>query len=471
MLRRFSTNFAVFSIFADLIIVPIILRVVADIRPLLNSFPNVQIITGQISLPLVLYIAFPLIWVLSLALNSVYDGKKNLRVVDEFASLTQGSLISTVSMAGILYFTYRDISRALFVAFVVLTFLAMILWRIIARIVFRYLRQGISKPQRVLIIGAGVLGRRMRTQLLEYAGLNLQFVGFLDDDPDKRRTEPRLVLGTLTEVRTIVRDFEIDNVVIALPVRAYERTNQLASQLVDMPLKVWIIPDYFSITLHQAAVEDFAGIPMLDLRAPTLTEYQRILKRGFDLIAILLLTIPALPVMAFASILILFDDGWPILFRQVRVGENGRLFEIYKFRTMVRGAERLRKEVESVDPEGKLIHKRRDDPRVTRAGKILRRFSLDEIPQFLNVLAGTMSLVGPRPELPDLVGIYEPWQRMRFSVPQGITGWWQIHGRSDKPLHLHTEDDLYYVQNYSIWLDIEICFKTAWIILRGKGAY
>ncbi len=471
MLRRFSTNFAVFSIFADLLVVPAVLRFVVAIRPLLNVIPSIQTIKGQISLPMILYILFPLVWVFILAFTSIYDGKKNLRVVDELASLTQGSLLAAVSMAGILYFSYRDVSRALFLTFVVFTFILMIVWRLIARIFFRLVRRGLSRPQRVLIIGAGVVGKNMREQLLAYENLNLQFIGFLDDDPGKREAEPELVLGTLADIRNVVRNSGIDTVVIALPLRAHERTNQLAAELIDMPLKVWIIPDYFSITLHRAAVEDFAGIPMLDLRAPTLTEYQRVLKRGFDLIATLLLFLPALPIMAIASLLILFDDGWPILFRQSRVGENGRLFVIYKFRTMVRNAERLRPAVGLVDEEGKLVHKLPDDPRVTRAGKILRRFSLDELPQFVNVLGGSMSLVGPRPELPELVNVYEPWQRMRFSVPQGITGWWQIHGRSDKPLHLHTEDDLYYVQNYSILLDIEICFKTAWIILRGKGAY
>ena len=138
---------------------------------------------------------------------------------------------------------------------------------------------------------------------------------------------------------------------------------------------------------------------------------------------------------------------------------------------MVRNAEALQKNVETVDTQGELIHKTKDDPRITPLGRFLRRLSLDELPQFFNVMRGNMSLVGPRPELPYLVELYQPWQRKRFAVPQGITGWWQIHGRSDKPMHLHTEDDLYYIQNYSLWLDIQILMQTLWIILRGKGAY
>jgi len=171
------------------------------------------------------------------------------------------------------------------------------------------------------------------------------------------------------------------------------------------------------------------------------------------------------------ALVIWLDDRGPILFRQQRAGENGRLFEIYKFRTMVRDAEKIRSLVETTDEQGNLIHKTKYDARVTRVGVFLRRFSLDELPQLFNILRGQMSLVGPRPELPYLVDQYQSWQRKRFAIPQGLTGWWQIHGRSDKPMHLHTEDDLYYVQNYSIWLDIQILTKTVWIVLRGKGAY
>jgi lipopolysaccharide/colanic/teichoic acid biosynthesis glycosyltransferase len=210
---------------------------------------------------------------------------------------------------------------------------------------------------------------------------------------------------------------------------------------------------------------------MLDLRAPALSDSQRFTKRVFDL----MLTIPgmifALPLMGIIALAIYLDDGRPALFRQVRAGENGKQFEVVKFRTMVRNAEALQDTVTRKDENGNLIHKTANDPRITRVGRYLRRFSLDEFPQLFNVLKGEMSLVGPRPELPYLVEKYQPWQRKRFAIPQGMTGWWQIHGRSDKPMHLHTEDDLYYIQNYSLWLDIRILFGTFTAILFGKGAF
>ncbi len=194
-------------------------------------------------------------------------------------------------------------------------------------------------------------------------------------------------------------------------------------------------------------------------------------KRVFDLLLGSFALLLALPLMMLAALMIYLEDGSPVIFRQKRVGRDGRLFEIYKFRTMVKNAERLQLQVEQRDRDGNVIYKIRNDPRVTRVGRVLRRFSLDELPQLFNVLAGTMSLVGPRPELPALVANYESWQHKRFTVPPGMTGWWQIHGRSDRPMHLHTEDDLYYIQNYSIWLDLQIILRTLWIVIIGKGAY
>jgi lipopolysaccharide/colanic/teichoic acid biosynthesis glycosyltransferase len=156
---------------------------------------------------------------------------------------------------------------------------------------------------------------------------------------------------------------------------------------------------------------------------------------------------------------------------QERIGEHGRHFKMIKFRSMYQYADKQWKEFAHRDNEGHLLHKSNNDPRITRIGHKIRRTSLDELPQLFNVLKGEMSLVGPRPEMPYIAEEYEPWQWQRFRVPPGITGWWQVNGRSDKPMHLHTEEDLYYIQNYSFWLDLVILLKTVVVVWRGQGAY
>jgi exopolysaccharide biosynthesis polyprenyl glycosylphosphotransferase len=313
------------------------------------------------------------------------------------------------------------------------------------------------------------LGQNVGSQIRDAGSENLTLIGLINDGYDAGKEIASL--GVLDELTTLIRNHAVTDVVIALPYSAYNRMSDVVACLDDLPVGVWIALGFFDLALYRTDIEDFAGIPMLDLRASAIDDYQRLIKRVFDVMIVLVALLLALPFMIFAALLILLEDGPPILFRQKRVGENGRLFEMLKFRTMIRNAEHLQAQVEKRDEHGNLVHKSKDDPRVTRVGRLLRRFSMDELPQLFNILGGTMSLVGPRPEMPYLVERYQPWQRKRFAVPPGLTGWWQVNGRSDKPMHLYTEDDLYYIQNYSIWLDLQILVRTIWVVLIGKGSY
>jgi exopolysaccharide biosynthesis polyprenyl glycosylphosphotransferase len=231
------------------------------------------------------------------------------------------------------------------------------------------------------------------------------------------------------------------------------------------------VPDYFAMALNRASIDSLAGMPMIDLRAPSLTDYERFIKRIFDLTFTFLALPFVLPLMGLIALLIKLDSKGPVIFQQKRVGENGHLFDMLKFRSMVQNAEEMRSLVEREDNDGHLHQYKNDkDPRITRVGRFIRRASLDELPQFFNVIRGDMSVVGPRPELPQFVERYETWQRRRFAVPQGITGWWQVNGRSEKPMYQNTEDDIFYIQNYSIFLDFQILFKTILTVIWRKGA-
>ncbi len=215
----------------------------------------------------------------------------------------------------------------------------------------------------------------------------------------------------------------------------------------------------------------FNYVPMTSKQAghinPAMTVNERAAKRAFDIIVSSIVLFLVFPVMLMVAIAIKLTSEGPVLFLQERVGENGRIFKIYKFRSMVINAASIK----VTDEDGKEVHKTRHDPRVTKIGRIIRKTSLDELPQLMNVLMGEMSLVGPRPELPKLVAGYEDWQYERFSVPQGITGWWQINGRSDKPCHENTDQDVYYIKNYNLLLDLKILLSTVPALLKGKGAF
>jgi len=468
MLRRFSVNFAVFSMLLDGISVVLCLLFSASIRPSMSALSFVKTV-DSVSVPAQLLVFFPIIWVVIFSALSIYDGRKFLRAADELAALTLSTFIASISTAGILYFSFREVSRATFIVFVMSMFLTSLLWRVLARIYFRTRPKTSAISRRLLVVGVGPLGQSVGKQIQTALSDKLILVGFLDDGyGGQTDVSP---LGKIEGLKTLIGEHQVTDIVIALPYSAYHKMSEIVLYLEDIPVGVWVALGFFDLALYRTDIEDFAGIPMLDLRASAIDDYQRMIKRAFDLFFGFLALTLALPLLALSALMVFLEDGAPVLFRQKRVGENGRLFEMLKFRTMVKNAEQLQGQVERRDVNGNLIHKTKDDPRVTRVGRLLRRFSLDELPQLFNILAGTMSLVGPRPEMPYLVEKYQPWQRKRFAIPPGLTGWWQVSGRSDKPMHLHTEDDLYYIQNYSIWMDIQILVRTAWVVIFGKGAY
>jgi exopolysaccharide biosynthesis polyprenyl glycosylphosphotransferase len=457
MFRRFSTDFAVFSILLDAVLVSSSLALADLIRPALNNLGIIKDIGGQANVPLELYPIFAFIWIMVFLGMSVYDGRKNYRVLEELSSLTWAVLLTSIASAGVLYLSYREISRALFLLFILFAGLSMVAWRMFYR---WWLRKGAngSSQRRVAIVGNGEAGNSIKAQIEGNPMFGLNFCGFFGNNVGENS------LGGYDQIHELVTKKSIDDLVITLPGDKNDLIKKIVSDLNDVPVNLWVVPDYYSLALHKACIEEYAGITMLDLRAPALNEYQRMMKRVLDLTGAVLLLPIAIPIMLLLGTLIYIFDPGPIVFNQVRAGENGKPFTMHKFRTMVVGAEKISRGNDT-------NHKTKNDPRVTTIGRILRKTSLDELPQLFNVIKGEMSFVGPRPELLDLVENYEPWQRARFAVPPGITGWWQVNGRSDKPMHLNTEDDIYYLNNYSLWLDIQIIVRTIWVTIIGRGAY
>lgn len=455
MTRRFSITFGILAFILDGLMVAASLFFANAMRPMLNRIPGVAFFPDP-EVPPVLYLIFPMLWGLILLFFSVYDGRRNTSLVQEWLSLTGGSLLAGVALAGVLYLTYRGISRLMYLIFFGTSYFTLLGWRLLFRFFQAHSPDRVHRA-RVLIVGGNKFGREIGETIRQNPDLGLVLAGYADD------TEIEGRLGLPGSTRELIREHAIDEVVIAMPEGKQEDVAALISDIHLLPIRLWVVPNYFQLALFRAGIEEFAGLPMLDLHAPAISEYQRVLKRVLDLAVTIIVLVPGLPVMGLTAIAVWLDSGAPVLFKQPRVGENGRLFNIYKFRTMVTGSE--------MHPINGETHKGKKDPRVTRLGRFLRRTSLDEMPQFINVLKGEMSLVGPRPELPMIVEQYEPWQHQRFAVPPGITGWWQVSGRSEKMMHLHTEDDLYYIKNYSLLLDIRILAKTIGVVIGGKGAW
>ena len=473
MLRRFSVNFTIFSMLLDAMLVVASLFSMSYMRIVMNKMPFIAYLPADIQYPPYLIVIFPLLWVGVLAAFSIYDGKKFFKLVDELTILTVGSLVASILQAGVLYLSYREFSRALFLMIIIVSFLLCVFWRLSARVVFRLRKETLSFSRKLLLVGIGSELHKIENSLSKNLSESLSEVIIFDlkNVCEFEVETPQECPQTVAHLRSIISEYQITDVVIGFPRGASNWIEAISSHLEDLSLGVWVVLDFHDLSLSEARVESISGLPLLDLRAPALDDYSRIVKRFFDIIIGTLLLIILSPIIIIIGLIILIDDGWPIFFLQERVGENGEYFKIIKFRTMVPGAEKMRSLVEQVNENGDVIHKSPNDPRITRIGRILRRFSLDEILQLLNVLKGEMSLVGPRPELPYLAEKYKHWQRRRLTVPPGMTGWWQVNGRSDRVMHLHTEDDIYYIDNYSIWLDLRILIRTAWIIIIGRGSF
>lgn len=471
MHKRSRTNYAVALLFLDLCLTWVALFLASVARRQLPFGLELGRATTA-NLPVHVYLMASMLWPVIFVLLSVYDLRNRPNLTEQLERVIVGISVATLVFAGALYLTFRDVPRLLFAYFFLLDLLLLVGLRLIAPAILGRVR-GESQTIKVLIVGAGKLGKQVAQAIERGEPSGFTAVGYLDDDPAKQGDIPGglPVLGTLSEASTVVQEEGVDQVILALPLRAHRRMVSLITDLEKLAVDVKVVPDLFDLALHRASIDHLGGIPLIGLRDSALDGFQRIAKRIFDLALAIPLIILLSPLLLLVVILIRLDSEGRAVFKQERVGENCEQFSMYKFRSMVENAEEQAGDVVKETEDGQILHKRRTDPRITRVGRVLRRASIDELPQLLNVIRGEMSLVGPRPELPFLVERYETWQRRRFAIPPGMTGWWQIRGRSDRPMHLHVQDDLYYIQNYSLLLDLQILFKTIGVVIRGRGAY
>jgi exopolysaccharide biosynthesis polyprenyl glycosylphosphotransferase len=450
----------------DLLLTLLCLYTATKIRVTLDLGQDLTLPDAQ--LPWQLYLAVALVWLVVFLLLTPQRALFTRSLLEAIGRLVGAVALASASFAGLLYLSVRDVSRLQFLYFVALNLVVLLVFHLCMRAYARS-RHRLYAKRRALVVGDPTAAERLSDEFTRRPWTGVAVVGYTSDARDAPSRVARL--GAIDETPQIVAQQEIDEVIFAMPHQQQERVLKLSLNLLQQPVMVHMVPGVLDLTFARTPVETVGGIPLISLRESAFTEAQRIFKRLFDFSASLLLLLLLSPLLLLIALLIKLESPGPVFFLQERLGEQGRRFRMVKFRSMYQDADRRWREVARRDAEGNLIHKVEDDPRVTRVGRKLRRTSLDELPQLINVLRGEMSLVGPRPEMPYIAAEYEPWQWQRFRVPPGITGWWQVNGRSDKPMHLHTEDDLYYIQNYSFWLDLRILFKTVVVVWQGHGAY
>ena len=356
-------------------------------------------------------------------------------------------------------------SRAFMMFFVGLDVLLMVLTRVTTRGILERMRLKGHNLQRILVLGAGDLGKEITYKLLAHRELGFEVIGFLDDDRTKAGQSflDVPVLGTLKDVEKVLGERRVDQVYIALPPEAHRKMMRLMESMSRECVEVKIVPDVLQYATLRASLEDLDGLPVINLSQVPLQGWNSLVKRVIDILIAVVALAVLLPLLPFLAFLIWLEDRGPIFYRQERMGLDGKSFMIWKFRSMRVNAESATGPVWAV----------RGDSRRTRVGTVMRQWSIDELPQLWNVLKGDMSIVGPRPERPTFVHEFKhkiPDYMLRHRVKSGITGWAQVHGwRGNTSIRKRIQYDIYYIQNWSLSLDLRILLMTLW---RGfKNAY
>lgn len=406
-------------------------------------------------------------WMFMLSSFWLYRSKRLARLEDEVADVLRAVAFATLIVATlILLAEWPVFPKRFLLIFAGTAFVLMFLIRIFKRKMLREFRIHGRNLRSVLVIGAGRRGQKMVKLINENPGIGYQFAGYIDD------IDRPQVIGRLEEISDILARNVVDEIIICLPIKTYyDRMRSITQAAEEQGITVRIYSDLFDLKLSRATSDELGDTPILSIHSNRLTDWQSFLKGSLDFVGGLVLLILLAPLMAVIAIAIKLTSPGPVFFIQDRVGLNKRRFKMFKFRTMVVDAPEKQKELEMLNEANGPVFKIKEDPRVTPLGKWLRKTSLDELPQLLNILLGDLSLVGPRP-LPerDFQKFDKSWFNRRFSVKPGITCIWQISGRSETSFDKWILQDLEYIDKWSIGLDLKILFKTVPSVLRGTGA-
>lgn len=330
----------------------------------------------------------------------------------------------------------------------------------------------------VLLVGAGKTANLVLQGIRDDVGLNFNVIGYVDDaGPQEENVGNLPYLGTFGQVVEVIDKTQVQDVCIAAPGLTPDKLNSLIHTIQPHVRNLSFVPDLIGLPVNGIEVDSLFNerLMFMSLKNNLARPYNRFIKRIFDLVLTTLGVVVLSPVFLLLAVLIKLDSRGPVIFAHQRIGKNGKLFPCLKFRTMCVDADKKLKEYLAANPEARkeweAEFKLKDDPRVTRVGKVLRKTSLDELPQLFNVLIGQMSLVGPRPIVTAEIPKYGPYIKDFYMVHPGITGMWQVNGRSDTTYEERVQMDSWYVRNWDVWLDIMLLWRTFGVVLQHKGAY
>lgn len=397
---------------------------------------------------------------------NLYTTNRARTHIAEIFEVFKATIFATLLLIALTYFTRERYSRMTLAIFVVYAFVLVAAVRLAFREIFNELRRRGVNLKSILLVGAGELGQRVIETIEGHRELGFRVMGVLSRRPQKVGSMVKgcPVIGTIKEIDAVLDRTPVDQVIIALPIEDQPLVKGLMEALALRTVDVKVVPDLYQYITLCGGLEEFGGLPIISLQGGPLHGWNLVLKRAFDVIFSLLALVLTTPVMLLTAILVKATSRGPILYKQERMGMDGRTFHILKFRTMYVDAEANGARMAS-----------REDPRRTPIGSLLRQLSIDELPQFWNVLVGDMSLVGPRPERPVFIEEFKrqiPRYHLRHKVKAGITGWAQINGlRGQTSIQKRIEYDLYYIENWSLLLDLKILLRTALGGFLSKNAY
>lgn len=460
-MSNFRSTLYFIRVFLDILII-IISFVVA------HSFAVGKVYFDFSNADFLLLFVIILAWYFTASKINLYDEFRSRNFSYEFVCILKSIFYHALTVVTAIFLISNDLPKIFALYYITYTLLLLVLEKYVVRQLLKYYRKKGRNLRTMLIIGAGPVGISFYKTINSNPQFGYQVLGFLDDKvPSSLNGE---YIGSISALNNVLEDFHVDNVIVALPNYATHKLSEIIRICENHTTRIRIIPDYFRFVSSKYKVGMFGNFPIISVREDKINDiHNRFIKRVFDIIFSLMVIIFILSwLLPIISLLVKISSPGPIFFAQERWGRDNKKFKVLKFRTMVC-------ESSDVDESGKYIQAKKNDPRITKIGKFLRKTNLDELPQFFNVLLGDMSVVGPRPhpiplniESKDCVERY----MLRHLVKPGITGWAQVNGyrgetREIRLMQKRVDHDLWYIENWSFWLDIQIILLTIWKMIKG----